>query len=75
MIDEEFHGHNRFDLPDRRQIEIWKKMSFQQKYEVWQGIQKEARALKRAGLRQQFPNDTAEEINRKLAKAFVRART
>lgn len=62
-------------MPDRRQLEIWKNMSYQQKYEVWQGMQNEARALKFAGLRYQFPDDSEEEINRKLAKAMLHARS
>jgi hypothetical protein len=32
--------------------------SFQEKYDVWNGIQRKAWALKRAGLRQQFPEDS-----------------
>ena len=48
-------------------------MSYQQKYKVWQGMQNETRALKRAALRHQFPDDTEVEINRKLAKAILHA--
>lgn len=63
------------DQPDAQQIEIWKNMSYQEKYDVFCSIQRQAREMKRAALRQQFPEDSEEEINRKLVKIFLHART
>lgn len=46
-------------------------MAHQQKYEVWQGRQNQACALKRARLRQQFLNDSEAQMNGKLAKNML----
>jgi hypothetical protein len=63
------------DLPDPRQLEIWKEMTKEKKMEVFLAILRQARQMKRSCLRQQFPEDGEEEINRKLAKIFLHART
>lgn len=50
-------------------------MSSQEKYDVFCSLQRQAREMKRAALRQQFPQANEEEINRKLIKIFLHART
>jgi hypothetical protein len=63
------------DLPDDRQLAIWKEMTMEKKLEVFQAIMRQARRMKRSCLRQQFPEAGEEEIDRKIAKIFLNART
>jgi hypothetical protein len=63
------------DLPDDRQLAIWKEMTREKKLEVFQAIMRQARQMKRSCLRQQFPDACEEEIDRKLARIFLYART
>lgn len=63
------------DLPDDRQLAIWKEMTREKKLEVFQAIMRQARRMKRSCLRQQFPDAGEDEIDRKLARIFLYART
>jgi hypothetical protein len=45
------------------------------KLEVFQAIMRQARQMKRSCLKQQFPDAGEEEIDRKLARIFLYART
>ena len=63
------------DLPDDRQLAIWKEMTREKKLEVFQAIMRQARQMKRSCLRQQFPDAGEDEIDRKLARIFLYART
>ena len=47
----------------------------EKKLEVFQAIMRQARRMKRSCLRQQFPEAGEEEIDRKIAKIFLNART
>ena len=68
-------NHRSLDLPDARQLAIWKEMTMEKKLEVFQAIMRQARQMKRSCLRQQFPDASEEEIDRKLARIFLYART
>jgi hypothetical protein len=63
------------DLPDDRQLAIWKEMTREKKLELFQAIMRQARQMKRSCLKQQFPDAGEEEIDRKLARIFLYART
>ena len=63
------------DLPDPAQLEIWKKMSYSEKYEVFCSLQYQARDMKRAMFKHQFPELSEEEINQKVVKFFLYATT
>jgi len=63
------------DLPDDRQLAIWKEMTREKKLELFQAIMRQARQMKRSCLKQQFPDAGEEEIDRKLARNFLYART
>jgi hypothetical protein len=63
------------DLPDDRQLAIWKEMTREKKLELFQAIMRQARQMKRSCLRQQFPDAGGDEIDRKLARIFLYSRT
>jgi hypothetical protein len=69
------HSIHSLDLPDLAQLEIWKKMSFEKKYEVFCGLQHQAREMKRAMFKHQFPELSDEEIHQKVVKFFLHATT
>ena len=50
-------------------------MTREKKLEVFQAIMRQARQMKRSCLRQQFPDAGEDEIDRKLARIFLYART
>jgi hypothetical protein len=64
-----------FDLPDPAQLEIWKKMSYAEKYEVFCSLQYQARDMKRSMFKHQFPELSEEEINQKVVEFFLYATT
>jgi hypothetical protein len=64
-----------WDFPDPRQLEIWKNMTKESKLELFLTIMRQARQMKRTCLAQQFPHESVEEIDQRLAKIFLHART
>ena len=62
------------DLPTPQQIAIWKAMNSSEKYQLLAATIKQARELKRAGLRVRFPQATPDEIEIKLARVWLHAR-
>lgn len=60
--------------PDPLQISIWKKMSLSEKYELLAATVRQARELKRIGLRMKFPDADPVEIENKLACVWLHAR-
>lgn len=63
------------DMPDPRQIEIYKKMTPEQKFNILCGLYRQARELKTAGLRMQHPDWTEEQIQDAVREIFLHART
>ncbi len=61
-------------LPDPKQTAIWKAMDLSEKYQLLAATIKQARELKRTGLRLRFPEDSSEEIETKLARIWLHAR-
>ena len=68
-------NHRSLDLPDARQLAIWKEMTREKKLELFQAIMRQARQMKRSCLNLQFPDAGEDEIDRKLARIFLYART
>lgn len=60
---------------DPRQTAIWKRMSLSEKYELLSATIRQARNFKRMGLRMKFPKDTPAEIETKLARVWLHARS
>lgn len=63
------------DLPDPAQMEIWKKMSIEEKCELFCSIQRQARDMKHAMLKHQHPEWSEEKIKREIAHIFLHATT
>jgi hypothetical protein len=63
------------DLPDPAQMEIWKKMSIEEKCELFCSIQRQAREMKHAMLKHQHPEWSEEKIKREIAHIFLHATT
>jgi hypothetical protein len=61
-------------LPDPKQTAIWKAMTGSEKYNLLAASVRQARELKRMGLRMKFPADTPAEIEKKLARIWLHAR-
>jgi hypothetical protein len=59
---------------DPRQTAIWKSMSLSEKYNLFAATIRQARELKRIGLRLKHPTDTPEETETKLASLWLHAR-
>ena len=57
------------------QIEIFKKMSAAEKVRLSMRLYWSARRLKAAGLRQQHPDWTEEQVQSKVTEIFTNART
>jgi len=57
------------------QVEIYRKMSFQQKWEICLSLQKMARELRFQGLKAAHPDATDGELWKMLAKEWTCART
>jgi hypothetical protein len=62
------------DLPSPMQNSVWRKMPLSEKYLLLAATIRNARELKRAGLRHRFPQDSPEEIEAKLARVWLHAR-
>lgn len=62
------------DLPSPQQTAIWRRMSPAEKYQLLAATIRQARELKRAGLRHRFPQAPPEEIEIKLARVWLHAR-
>lgn len=60
--------------PDPKQTAIWKTMSLSEKYQLLAATVRQARELKRTGLRLRFPDDNVEQIETKLARVWLHAR-
>lgn len=60
--------------PDPKQTTIWKAMSLSEKYQLLAATVRQARELKRTGLRLRFPDDNVEQIETKLARVWLHAR-
>ena len=60
--------------PDPRQTAIWKRMTLSEKYNLLAATVRQARELKRIGLRMKFPSDSEAEIESKLARVWLHAR-
>jgi hypothetical protein len=56
------------------QTAIWKSMSLEKKYSLLAATVRQARELKRIGLRMKYPTDSAAETERKLAHVWLHAR-
>jgi hypothetical protein len=61
-------------LPDPKQTAIWKAMTGTEKYNLLTTIIRQARALKRLGIRLKQPNASSEEIEKELARIWLHAR-
>lgn len=57
------------------QYEIWKKMSADEKYQLFEGLMSDIRAIKTAAVREANPTWDDEAVNREVAKIFLYART
>lgn len=60
---------------ERIQREIFKKMTPAQRYQQFKNLRETAWQIKRAGYKQQFPGETAEEIENRVRKCFLNATT
>jgi hypothetical protein len=56
------------------QTAAWRKMSPAEKYQLLAATIRQARELKRAGLRHRFPQDAPQQIETKLARIWLHAR-
>jgi hypothetical protein len=61
-------------MPTLQQTAIWKAMSYSEKYQLLAAAIRQARDLKRAGLRHRFPQDSPDQIETKLARVWLHAR-
>lgn len=62
-------------LPHPKQTAVWKSMDLSEKYRLFAATVRQAREFKRMGLRMKYPGDTPEEIERKLARIWLNARS
>ena len=63
------------DYPSERQYEAWRRMTPDQKHGLIQSHMGLVRELKRSGVRAQHPDWSVEEVEREVARLYVRART
>jgi hypothetical protein len=56
------------------QSSIWKKMSLEEKYQLLAATIRQARDLKRIGIRMRKPNATPQEVEQELARIWLHAR-
>jgi hypothetical protein len=61
-------------LPSPQQVAIWKEMDLGEKYRLLAAAIRQARELKRAGLRLRYPEDSPAQIETKLARVWLHAR-
>ncbi len=57
------------------QTAIWKRMSLAEKYNLVAATIRQARELKRMGIRMNHPTATSQEIEQKLARIWLHARS
>lgn len=62
------------NLPSPIQIVAWKKMSLSEKYQLLATTVRQARELKRIGIRMRRPDATPTEIEKELARIWLHAR-
>ena len=63
------------EIQEKRQIEIFKKMSPSKKIEVAMRLYASAKELKRAGIKMLHPNWSEKEVEQELYKVFLYARS
>jgi hypothetical protein len=56
------------------QASIWKKMSLSEKYNLLAATIRQARDLKRIGIRMRRPQASPEEVEKELARIWLHAR-
>ena len=61
-------------LPDPKQTVIWKAMSGSEKYNLFAATVRQARELKRMGIRLCRPEASPEEVEKELARIWLHAR-
>ena len=61
-------------LPDSKQTAIWKKMNLTEKYNLLAATVRQARELKRMGIRLRRPEASPEEVEKELARIWLHAR-
>ena len=64
-----------WNLASPEQIAIWKKMSFEEKYVLFQGLMRTVRKAKEAGVRMQHPEWNDEKVEKELASIYIRSTT
>jgi hypothetical protein len=57
------------------QYEIWKKMSADEKYQLFEGLMSDIRIIKTAAVKEANPAWGDEEVDREVANIFLYART
>ena len=61
-------------LPDPKQTAIWKAMTGSEKYNLLAATVRQARELKRMGIRLRLPQASPEEVEKELARIWLHAR-
>ena len=61
-------------LPDPKQTAIWKAMSGSEKYNLLAATVRQARELKRMGIRLRHPQASPGEVEKELARIWLHAR-
>ena len=61
-------------LPSPQQTLIWKSMSGSEKYSLFAATVRQARELKRIGIRLRHPKASSKEIEKELARVWLHAR-
>ena len=61
-------------MPDPKQTAIWKAMTGSEKYKLLAATVRQARELKRMGIRLRRPNASPEEVEKELARIWLHAR-
>jgi hypothetical protein len=62
------------DMPDPKQTAIWKAMTGLEKYNLLAATVRQARELKRMGIRLRRPDASAKEVEKELAHIWLHAR-
>ena len=62
------------DIPDPKQTAIWKAMTGSEKYNLLAATVRQARELKRMGIRLRRPQASPEEVAKELARIWLHAR-
>ncbi len=61
-------------MPDPNQTAIWKAMTATEKYNLLAATVRQARELKRMGIRLRRPEASPEEVEKELARIWLHAR-